>query len=238
MSAHYIGSTGKLILQPDQEMSVGPEGAAEAKLSYKCPWSKLHRFLPRPLSKHPDFPNLLLYESRTTREAGDIGRIDCIYRGVFDDNAEALKQYECSTVTYTAPIESHPKFAFPIATPPVTAPQAREVERAIEKNQAPITSIVPLDSLAYLLYKKKIRGIISYYAVSSNFRVSYVSSDIPTGYDGVGKIATPENAPQINSTNNWLQTGLSWRKAGGVVYINLDYQGSGAMPWDADLYGE
>ena len=237
MSAIQVGALNSLILQADQTLTVSPEGIGEARVTYKAPWSKLYSWIPAPNSGHPTFGQLLLYESSTAQEPGDIGAVTLIYRGVFTGNSQALTQYEFNCTVSSEPIETHPRFAQPQATPPVTTVQLAAINKAIENNVAPDRSIVPVDSAADTLYIKKVRGIDSYLRAGGTYRVSYVDTGIPGGYDDVGHIASPPgNAPYMNGAN-YLFVGLSWRKTGGVVSIQKDYQLSGPGQWDGYLYG-
>lgn len=236
MPSIIIGNTKGLILQPDQSVSQAPDGSGEARLSYKTPWVNVALYIPTPLQPHPLFPSLLLFEFTTNREVGDIAKFDCIYRGVLAANPMDLAQYEGTKATTSEPIETHPLFAYPASAPPVSPAELVAINLALQNNTTP----TGLGTAATLLYNKKLRGIDSYYRVATTFRKSYVSTSIPssTNVAKVGHIATSmdPNAPSLPTGANYLYTGLSWRKAAGVVSNVEEYQGSGLGSWDIDLY--
>jgi len=246
MSVKTIGNQNVLTLQPDQSLTMAPDGSGEAKLSYKCGWSKVATYIPKPLQSHPDFPSLLLYEFTTVREPGDIGRFDCIYRGVIADEPMKLMQEEATMTTSSEPLESHPRYAgyrdkdgnMPMS-PPVTTSQIAEIQKALETNATSYTSTNPL---AVELWKKKRYGMDSYLRVGTTYKSNFCQPTAPTksDYSEVGKrwqadavSGTFKNAPIPQSdTEGYLQTEFSWRKMGGAFYITVGLQMSGPNGWD------
>jgi hypothetical protein len=238
MPSIQIGNTAGLILQPNQSISQSPDGSGEGRLSYKTSWANIAAYLPTPLQSHPIFPDLKLYEFTIQREEGDIGRFDLIFRGVLAQNPQALAQEEFSLSATSEPIETHPLFAYPPESPPVSPAQIREIDNAIAQFREPNTGIVPDPSAAYTLYQKKIRGIDSWLRVGQTYKVSFCEDSIPTDYSEVGKIVINPgfNCPTPPAGQNYIFIGFSWRKAGGVVYVSKDFQLSGRGGWDQDLY--
>jgi len=238
MPSIIIGNQRQLILQPDQTVSQAPDGSGEGRLSYKCPWNYVATYVPTPLQSHPLFPNLLLYEFTTAREVGDIARFDLIYRGVLADDPSVLAQYEAAKAVTSEPIETHPLFAYPPSSPPVTPTQLVAINLALQNN----TSYSGTGGADTLLYNKKLRGIDSYYRVGTTFRKSYVDfpDSLPLDASNVGYVTDISDpyAPTLAPGQNWLQTGLSWRLAAGAVFVVEDYQASGLGQWDVDLYAK
>ncbi len=232
MPAIQQGNTTTVNYQSDQPIRMSPEGAGEARLTFKCPYNSVLNTIPAPLTPHPIFPQLLAYESETNREDGDVAVITTIYRGVLAEDPEALTQYEFNLASTSEPIETHPLFAYPFDDPPVTSTEIQEINKALEQNRAP----TGLGAEATVLYNKKLRGIDSFLRVGATFKKNYISENEPTDYSGVGYIAEPSDAPELPTSQNYLFIGYSWRKAGGVVYITEEYQASGLGGWDVDLY--
>ncbi len=233
-----IGNRTTLIRDPVSTISVAPDGSAEGKVIWRTDWALLFNVLPAPLSPHPDFPQLRLYESTVARELGNIGRIEATYRGIaFGGDNTGLQQYETNYSTSEAPVETHPLFAGPNPSSPiVTNTELQEINKALEQNRAPVGLSAP----ALLLYTKKLRGIESYYRVQVTYRINYSDVSPPSDYAQVGKIKTPpgSNVPGLASGQNWLFIGFSWRLAGGVTYITEEFLASGLGGWDADLYAQ
>lgn len=94
------------------DVSVGPDGAASATVTYTTTASdfKLSN-LPAIGSSHPDFKQLKLWDTKATREAGNIMRITSTYKGVGVSNPEGLAQYEFNITSNSEPLLTHPKFA-------------------------------------------------------------------------------------------------------------------------------
>jgi hypothetical protein len=250
MSVKTIGEKTVLILQPDQSVTQGPDGSVQAKLSYKCPWGKIAKFVPRPLQKHPIFPQLLLFEFNTVREPGDIGRFDLIYRGVLlkPEDLAKLNQEEAAQTVSTEPIETNPRYAgvrdangaWP-ASPPVTSAELGAINRALSAG----TVYTSANARAVELFTRKLRGLDSYYRVGTTYRNNYVLSTAPSAanWAATGKIWDTAlmkkifpNAPVAPTGQNYLMTGLSWRKSGGMFAISQEFQLSGRGGWDQVLY--
>lgn len=238
--AAILRGNKSLILQPDQTVEQAADGSGVARLSYKCPWEKLNDFLPEPLQPHPVFPTLLLYTFTIAREPGDIGRYDCVFYGVLAKDPMALAQYDVSVSTSSEPVETHPRFAYPPETPPVTPAQLSAIELALQNNLSePNPSAVPNPSAAYTLWLKKRRGIDSYLRVGTTFRKTYVAIVPPVDQYGlIGKIVdlNDANAPTPPKGQNYIATGVSWRKQAGVVTVTEESLLSGLGGWDTDLY--
>lgn len=234
MSSIHIGSTG-LTLQPGESVSQSADGTGRALRSYKCPWTRINDFLPTPLQPHPIFSSLLLYEFNIVREEGDIGRMDYVYYGVLAKDPLLLAQYDVTMATSSEPIETHPRYAYPPEDPPVTATELAKIQQALDTNTDP----VGLTDAAQNLYLKKRRGIDSYFRVGTNFRKNYITIAPPIDqYSLIGLIVelNDVNAPVPPTGQNYIATGVSWRKQGGVIYVTEESLLSGLGGWDADLY--
>ena len=236
MSPIQIGFTSGIIYDVEQSIHQSPEGAGEAKLKFKCPWVSILGLLPAPLTPHPNFSSLLMYECEATREHGDIAVVTAIYRGVLLSNPSVYAQQEFQLSSTSEPIESHPKFSYPPENPPVTAKQIGLIQKSLDDPNVALDSSITGEAL--LLYNKKRRGIDSYLRVGGLFRNSYINTTTPSDYSKVGFIATstPTGAPTPPTGQNYIFTGFSWRKSGGVVSVTEDYQLSGMGGWDTDLY--
>jgi hypothetical protein len=247
-----IGEINVWILQPDQSLSQGPDGACTAKLSYKCTWSKVDKFVPKPLQEHPTFPQLLLYEFTTVREPGDVGRFDLIYRGSVLKQAQLdlLAQEEAALSVSTEPIETNPYFAgnrnsigdWPLS-PPVTSAELGAINRALSAGTVYSSS----NPKAVALFNRKLRGLDSYYRVGTTYRNTYVKLEAPVAeqYAVVGGIIPNAdmqrvypNSPVPGTGQNYLMPGLSWRKQGGIFTVTGEFQLSGRGGWDGLLYPE
>ena len=237
MSVILRGNTS-LQLQSDQTVKQFADGSGEAHLSYKCPWDQLSTFLPTPLQPHPVFDSLLLYEFEIAKEPGEIGRYDCTFKGVLAEEPELLAQYDVSITTSSEPIETNPKFAFPPASPPVSPADLRKINQALENNSQTSPAIDPAGA-AFQLYLRKLRGIDSYLRVGTVFRKSFVAVNPPVGqYSAVGVIVdiADDNAPVAPKGQNYIATGVIWRKQAGVVYVTEEATLSGLGGWDEYLY--
>lgn len=227
--------------QPDgDDVKQGPDGSGEATLTFKRSSDSFTlASLPNPLSEHPKYPALRLYEAQAKREPGNIMAVTCTYRGVIVGNKFTFSQQEFSVNTSSEPIETHPLFAQPVAAPPVSPTELATIQKFLDNNTVPVyTKAVPnATDAGVMLYNKKRRGIDSYLSVGGTYKLSYIQATIPSIYSGIGCIVlAPPLAPVLPGTRNYLYTGLNWRKQGGVISVSEEYTMSGIAGWDKDLY--
>ena len=227
--------------QPDgDDVKQGPDGSGEATLTYKTTTAGFTlASLPNPLSPHPAYSQLKLYEAQAKREPGNVMAVTCTYRGVIVGNKFTYSQQEFTVNTSSEPIETHPLFAQPIANPPVSPTELATIQKFLDNNTVPVYTNATTNATAagVMLYNKKRRGIDSYLNVGGTYKLSYIQADIPSEYTAIGKITiAPPLAPIPPGSRTYLYTGLSWRKQGGVVSVNEEYTMSGFSGWDTDLY--
>jgi hypothetical protein len=227
--------------QPDgDDVRQGPDGSGEAVLTYKVTSAGFTlSSIPNPLSPHPAYPALKLYEAQAKREPGNVMAVTCTYRGVIVGNKYTYSQQEFSATTSAEPIETHPTFSDPVAAPPVSPTELATIQKFLDNNTVPVYTIATTGATAagVTLYNKKRRGIDSYFNVGGTYKLTYIQADIPDGYNAIGKITiAPPLAPIPPGNRNYLYTGLSWRKQGGVVTVSEEYTMSGFNGWDSDLY--
>jgi len=238
MATIRIGNVTGAIYQAEQPIHLNPDGSAQAAVTYKCVEGSSVAVIPAYLTPHPYLPSLLCYESDLDKEHGGIIRITSIYRGVLANNPEQLAQHEFGRTTTEAPIETHPLFAVPYDNPPVTPQELATIDLALQNAQDPPDT---LGTAAKTLYKKKRRGIESFYRVGGVYKKTYVSANYPSAalMAKVGRISNPGSpAPSAPTGQNYLCMGVSWAKQAGVVTIMEEYQLSGLGGWDPDLYQE
>jgi len=227
--------------QPDgDDVKQGPDGSGEATLTFKRSSDSFTlASLPNPLSEHPKYSALRLYEAQAKREPGNIMVVTCTYRGVIVGNRFTFAQQEFNVATSAEPIETHPIFSNPVENPPVTPTELATIQRFLDNNTVPVYTIASTGATAagVMLYNKKRRGIDSYLSIGGTYKLSYIQENIPTDYSPVGNIIiAPPLAPIPPGSRTYLYSGLSWRKQGGVVSVNEEYTMSGPTGWDKDLY--
>lgn len=227
--------------QPDgDDVKQGPDGSGEATLTFKTTTAGFTlASLPNPLSPHPVYTQLKLYEAQAKREPGNIMVVTCTYRGVIVGNKFTFSQQEFNVNTSAEPIETHPTFSNPVANPPVTPAELAKIQKFLDNNTVPVYTIATTGATAagVKLYNKKRRGIDSYLSIGGTYKLTYIQADVPSEYSSIGKIfIAPPLAPIPPGSRNYLYTGLSWRKQGGVVTVNEEYTMSGFNGWDSDLY--
>ena len=227
--------------QPDgDDVKQGPDGSGEATLTYKTTTAGFTlASLPNPLSPHPAYSQLKLYEAQAKREPGNVMAVTCTYRGVIVGNKFTFSQQEFTVNTSSEPIETHPLFSEPIANPPVSPTELATIQKFLDNNTVPVYTkdVTNATDAGVMLYNKKRRGIDSYLSIGGTYKLSYIQADIPSEYTAIGKITiAPPLAPIPPGDRTYLYTGLSWRKQGGVVSVNEEYTMSGFNGWDTDLY--
>lgn len=234
-----IGQTA-LSYSPDgDDVVIDSEGKAEATLSYEVPSSFTITSLPRPRTPHPFYTNLLLYEVRASRQPGGIFKVTCSYRGFQgadgSGSSTVYTQEELQSVGGSMPIKTHPRYSFPPTNPPVSKAELAAIEAAIENKI--VWDAQPIATEAGRnLYEKLTRGVDSYLEIRTVYTRSYAGR-IPNNKTSlIGKIYTPPGAPPLPKDQNWLFSGMSWSKSGGVVTTREEYMASGKLSWDKDLY--
>jgi len=248
-----IGLQNQKVYQSDQPLILNPDGSSQASITFKISVDMLQArpYFPAYLDPHPYFPQLKAYETSATQENGKITSVTTTYHGVLANNSDLndLAQIEYARVLSEAPIETHPRYAFPLDNPPITPFDIDAIELALQ-NCTGLPSLIqngpdagnnaPPTLLCQELFKKKRKGIESYYKLGSTYRVSYCSSDPPDAslINKIGKQFTslPSPAPTPPENQAYLLMGVSWSRRSGVVNITEDYQLSGVGGWDPDLY--
>jgi len=236
MPSITIGSSS-YIYQPDgNNFTMGPDGSGQATLIYEVVGTFNLSMIPQPLTPHPTLPSLLLYEVSKESKEGDISRITCTYKGVLITNPYVFMQQSFDGNVTSEPIETHPKFSMPENDPPVTPAELDAIAVALENN-VPYTIESPdATEEGVLLYQKKRRGVTSWLRFGAVYSQSYVIQAPPSDYGSLGKVVNPAGAPGLPDSQNYLWSGYSWTKAGGVVTVKKDYMASGRKGWDSDLY--
>lgn len=238
MAAIQIGNVTGAIYQAERPLHLNPDGSGQQSLTYKCSGLAAAAItIPAYLSPNPYHPSLKCYETDVDYEHGGVVKVTSIYKGVIADDPISLAQHDYARTTAEAPIETNPKFAIPIANPPVTPAALAIIDQALQTNQQQLPD--GQNAQALLLFDLKRRGIESYLKPGSVYKRTYVSADIPSGatINDVGKIkAPPSPCPAAPPDQNYLYLGCTWNKQAGVVTINEEYQLSGPGGWRTDLY--
>jgi hypothetical protein len=256
MSAQIYGNT--YLETNRQEITIAPDGSAEATMVYKVPWSTIPTYIPQNLNPHPTFPSLLYYDGSAEKEEGDLGTLTLRYKGIIVNDPTVFEQVDGVISTTAEPLETAPIFTGPWGTDPDQAPVTR---RDIQYVANSLASFTPVDTVvqnlgsnyvgngsaqdksgpqAALYFTKKLRGIDSFYRIGFTWRRHYAARTVPTYTNLVGYIvqppASPFAPPSPPNGQNYLFTGISWKQQGGVVLVDEEYQLSGPGGWDRDLY--
>lgn len=233
-----IGNVGANY-QPDGDtVKQGADGSGEATLTYKVSAVGFTlASIPAPLSVHPVYSQLRLYEASVAREAGSWMTVTATYRGVLLANPLIYMQEQFTISTTEAPVETHPLFSMPRAAPRVTSVELSQIRKALESNQIYAANTYPAATdLGIVLFNKLRRGIESYLRIGGVYRQTFIQSTIPQDYSGMGRIAAPAGAPLTPAGTNFLWTAYNWRKQGGVVSVEKEYTLSGLEGWEPELY--
>lgn len=185
----------------------------------------------RGVDRHPDYPLLTLVSRRIEDKENDTALVTCTYRGFTSadpEEEEDLNSDNCARTANEEPIETHPMFAN------VSQEDLITIREAIN-NPVPNQSPALTDSAAISLYTKLLRGQTSYKRFGVLFRRVRVSRSKPSAV-GVGKIRNAPGGPTLNSGENYLRSGLTWRRTGNIYQWSDEYISSGAGGWDPDLY--
>jgi len=240
MPAIQIGSFTAQYQPDGDNVKQGPDGSGEASLTYKTTADGFTlSSIPNPLAPHPVYPALKLFEAEAKREPGNVMAVTCSYRGVIVGNKFTFSQQEFNVNTSAEPLETHPVFSQPVANPAVSPTELATIQKFLDNNTVPVytNEVTGATNAGVLLYNKKRRGIDSYFNVGGTYKLTYIQADVPSEYNSIGKIfIAPPLAPIPPGNRNYLYTGLSWRKQGGVVSVNEEYTMSGFNGWDNDLY--
>jgi hypothetical protein len=225
--------------QPDGDtVRQGADGSGEATLTYKVSAVGFTLAnIPAPLSVHPVYSQLRLYEASVAREAGSWMTVTATYRGVLLANPSIYMQEQFTISTTEAPVETHPFFSLPRAAPRVTSVELSQIRKALESNiEYNVNNYPAVTAFGIVLWQKLRRGIESYLRIGGVYRQTYIQSDIPQNYSGMGRIAAVAGAPATPAGTNFLWTAFNWRKQGGVVTVEKEYTLSGLEGWEPELY--
>jgi len=255
MAATIIGTLPQK--QPDiDEVTMDEMGGGEAVLGwmYKASTFTLAN-IPPPLSPHPVFPSLLLYGASAPRQAGDLRLLKLTYKGIIISNPRVYMVEEAEMNTSSEPVETCPIFYdLTTFTSKVTPQELTGIHAALDTNQLytddnafpPMGAAIAAGgpALAFKtpdgikLWEKLRRGISTWLRCGTRYSQTYIQNSIPQNYTAVGTIADPVGGspPNKPAGQNYLYTGLSWRKEGGRVTVTKEYLLSGLQGWDKDIY--
>ena len=247
MSVTVIGSIATKVYQADgYDFRMSFDGSVTSTLTYKVTsvGFNLNDF-PALNSAHPENSQLTLFEMSASREAGQVMKVTLTYKGIGVKNPELYAQTEFNAATSSEPIETHPKFAFPFADPPVKAWELSAIKKALENNvdYGPNNKFIDNYGAAIgstvqgrLLSILKKFGIESYLNLGGTYRRSFVQANIPTDYSNVGYIVKqPKGAPNIG-IRTYLQTSLTWKKQASIISIAEEFTMSGMCGWNIHVY--
>jgi len=234
MATIIIGASNlSFTIKPGAVVSQAEDGSATATLTYVDTYANVTQNLPAPLQSHPVFPALLMYTFAIRRIEGDMGEVDCMYKGILTSDPAAYTVYEYRETTNSDPIEANPMFSYPVDSPPVTPEEQNAIAKALD-------SFTPYSGTTQgnILYKGKLLGIDSYLRVGGTFTASYVQAEIPPIPNDLGYIGDPPSpAPTPTAVGaNYLHSGFSWRKQGGLVFVQDSYEQSAQGGWYPPLY--
>ena len=250
-TVNIIGSTG-FTEQVEYPVTMAPDGSGVGIVTQKAPWQYIINNIPTPLTPHPSFPSLLLYEFTINRESGGFGTVSGTYRGVLAANPFLLVQEEVSVATSAEPVETNPIFAYPPSAPPIANPPdytslqvLAEIQQALAQFRQPDETIIgTAPNAAWTLFGLLQQGVESYLRRGTTYRQNFCSNTFPSDYSGVGYISgnpganapVPPSGSATAPDQNWIQTGISWRRQGGVIYVTKEWQLSGPGGWNPILY--
>jgi len=248
MASIHIGTSittpgGKVYQCDGDTVTRSFENAYEATLTYKVAASGFGLDdLPARLDLHPTYTGLKLATATATREPGDIIAVTCSYKGGFrayDGNSPADYEKSFEASASSEPIETNPYFiGSDRNNPTVTATELALIKRCVENNQPYTLALYPSGTTnGTVLWRMMMQGITSWNKVGGVYRVTRTNSQAPLNPKGVGYIVkTPPGAPSIPKTQNWLFTGYSWNRSGGLVTYTEEYTLSGPGGWEYYLY--
>lgn len=236
------------------DISIGPDGACSATVTYTTNASsfKLSQ-MPVIGSSHPDFKQLKLWDTKATREAGNIMKVTSTYKGVGVPDPLLLAVYEFNLTATQDPILTHPKFAgLPDVTagqqypsPKINQAEVRAVDLAISggiiyskdsvfipannfNGTAPAegTKGVPRKStqIGRLYYLLKTMGIESYLSPTGSLKKTFVARNITNQmYVGLGYIVNFNNIPKIGQVQEVCRANRR-----SMLYTGLSWKIQGA----------
>lgn len=243
MASSIIGSLPQT--QPDGDtLTMDEMGGGEATLTkiYKASTFTLS-LIPPPLSAHPEYSTLKLYTATVERMPGDLKKLVLTYKGVLLSNAKVYMVEEAQRSTSSEPIETAPLFYDGDAAESKIKPEElAAIKRALDANQPydDINKFKNATKLGIKLYKKMALGITNWLRSGTQYSQTFIQGTIPKDYSGVGTIESPRdgNPPRAPKGQNYLYTGMTWRKEGGRVTVTKEYLLSGRKGWDKEIYGK
>ena len=258
MSATIYGSVNlaaKPISPTGYDISVGADGSCTATVTTTIPASGFTiRSLPQYGSPHPDFPTLLLWETKASREAGSLMKVISTYKGVANGNTRQQAVVEFALALTQDPILTHPKFcgnpsadlgqSFP--NPKINGGEIAAIDTVLKTNAAytknssfivqakfngdapdigAIGSTHKSTQVGRLYYMLKRQGIESYLSVGGSYKQSYVDTVIaPDIYNFLGKVIPASANPSIGN----IQQCLSSQKR-NLLYNSLSWRVQGNL---------
>lgn len=218
---------GGLIRQTGDTLEQQEDGTWVGTVRYQCRWTNaLYRAPRRNSARHPDFPALLCNGCQISRlKPGLVAELRATYKGLFGpedppDDELGNSTEEVLISTSEAPIETHPDF----------------VELIAGTKAAPLNKAIFDDASKFLGFGSgsAFAGVESFLIPTTTYRKSTPSRFRPSSLADVGTIRNAPIAAPLGG--NWLFTGRTWSRDGGVYQVVEEYLASGPKGWDPIVY--
>ena len=238
MPQHLSIQPGKLYPQPDYSVAVDREGKWTATQVFLCHRSSYLRLMPLPGTPHPEIPFITVDNVTAQVSEGDLAQITCNYAGA-DPSTTDGPSPSSSTVGLSLseePLLSHPKFK-DLDETELEALKAISSGKEKDDGGALLKDKITSD-LGKKALNKIMRGQTSYYSPRIVWRESYTKNRPlrQSDLNKIGEIDTPEKAPGLSDSRNWLLNGLTQSQEGSSFRIEKEWLCSDSGGWDEEIY--
>lgn len=230
MSARHIGLPPGSNESPGWTFTIDNTGLFTLKTTVSCHIDNIMDLAPPIGTPHPRFSFAVLDEISGAREEGDLGKIDCVYKGQQpgkNPEQESPPVYQLVASTREEPLELHDRYK------DVSLDDLATIKEVIDGKKKP--SAAGLTGRALELLTKKLRGQESYLRKAVVWRETTTSSAGFNSLGSVGFIDNPPGAPS-NSPGNYLLLSMDQKKQGSAWERVREWMASGKEGWDAEIY--
>ncbi len=226
------GIKSRVIVQSEENGTIDRFGVDVLTRVEEIPSDRFPLLLRSKYSAHPRFSAMGVSKvSWTSGKHGKFYRVTYTYEGFLLSLPEAV--YTLDTSLSEEPIELHPDFADFAGTPSNPLNGAVFIDPDTQK----ITTDDARGVFREFMVTDSKGGVESYLSPGATWNETYFSLTRPSDLGSLGEIDSPSGPnPSIGSGRNWLYSGASYTRRGGIYEIRKTWLLSGRAGWDSDIY--
>lgn len=237
MPAVVSGVKTQVIIQSEENGTIDRYGVDILTRVEEIPKDRFPSLLRAKNSVHPRFTAMGVSKINwTSGKHGKFYRVTYTYEGFLLSLPEAV--YVLDTSLSEEPIELHPAFATFAGTPASPLNGAVFIDPDTQQITTDNARGVFKEFFATLSGSANPKaGVEAYLSPGATWQEISFAVTRPSDLGSLGEIDNPSGSePSLGSGRNWIYSGVSYTRRGGIYEIRKTWLLSGRSGWDSDIY--